>query len=523
MGVPRRGADGMCRPPRTTMETPLPGVRTHILSSPPPRGCRWLALGLAALVLAGCSQGGIAAPGARKLTLTPCRLEGLASQALCGTYEVYEDRAAKTGRKIPLRVVVVPALASQAEPDPLVLLAGGPGQAATRVQVLLALERIRRKRDIVLVDQRGTGDSNPLECEPHPLEEGLAARFGDSGAVEKLRRCREGWAADVRHYTTPHAMDDLDEVRAALGYDKVNLWGVSYGTRAALVYMRQHPERVRTAILDGVAPMSLYLPLNAPRDGQRALESLLAHCEKDAACAKAYPDLRPRTEALLARLAAEPARVRVPHPRTGVPEELVLSRRAFLSELFGHLYSPEIASLVPLMLDRATRGEWAPFVALSVGLSESSGRTVSHGLYYAVVCAEDAPFFDAAAVEREAKGTWFGPDMGREVLDVCQGWPRATLPSGYREPVVSDVPTLLLSGALDPVTPPAWAEDAKRTLRHSLHVVVPGVGHNTLGADCARSLMVDLLTRGSVEGLTPSCGPSLTRPPFFTSFAGPVP
>jgi pimeloyl-ACP methyl ester carboxylesterase len=206
-----------------------------------------------------------------------------------------------------------------------------------------------------------------------------------------------------------------------------------------------------------------------------------------------------------------------------VPEELVLSRRAFLSELFGHLYSPEIASLVPLMLDRATRGEWAPFVALSVGLSESSGRTVSHGLYYAVVCAEDAPFFDAAAVEREAKGTWFGPDMGREVLDVCQGWPRATLPSGYREPVVSDVPTLLLSGALDPVTPPAWAEDAKRTLRHSLHVVVPGVGHNTLGADCARSLMVDLLTRGSVEGLTPSCGPSLTRPPFFTSFAGPVP
>lgn len=507
----------------------MPGARTHIPSlSPPCRGgwC-WLAPVLGALVvlaLAGCSRGG--APGAegRKLALKPCRLEGVASQAMCGTYEVFEARAAKAGRKLSLRVVVVPALAAQAEPDPLVLLAGGPGQAASRVsQVLLALERIRRKRDIVLVDQRGTGDSHPLECEPHPLGESLAARFEERGAVEKVRRCREGWDADVRHYTTPDAMEDLDEVRAALGYDKVNLWGVSYGTRAALVYMRQHPDRVRTAILDGVAPMSLYLPLNAPRDGQHALDLLLAHCEKDAACAKAYPDLRARTEALLAKLEAEPARVRVPHPLTGVPEDAVLSRSAFVSELFSQLYNPEMASLVPLMLDRAARGDWAPFVALSVGQSEAAGHTVSHGLYYAVVCAEDAPFYDAAAVEREAKGTWFGPAMGLETLAICADWPKASLPAGYREPVTSDVPTLLLSGELDPVTPPAWAEEAKRTLRHSLHVVVPGVGHNTVGADCARTLMHDLLTRGSVEGLTPSCGPSLTRPPFFTSFAGPVP
>lgn len=503
----------------------MPGVRTHIPSHPSAGRPRWgpLALGLLTLALAACTQGGPSASGGRKLALTPCRLEGLATQAQCGTYEVYEDRAAKAGRKLPLRVVVVPALASQPEPDPLVLLAGGPGQAASRVRVLMALERIRRKRDIVLVDQRGTGDSHPLECEPHPLEAGLAERFVDTGTVEKVRACREKWAADVRHYTTPIAMDDLDEVRAALGYDKVNLWGVSYGTRAALVYMRQHPERVRTAILDGVAPMSLYLPLNAPRDGQQALEKLLVHCEKDAACAKAYPDLRPRTEALLAKLAAQAASVRVPHPRTGVPEDLVLSRRAFLSELFSLLYSPEVASLVPLMLDRAARDDWAPFVALSVGLSEGQRRTVSHGLYYAVVCSEDAPFFDRAAVEREAKGSWFGPDMGRETLAVCEGWPRATLPQGYREPVASNVPTLLLSGELDPVTPPAWAEEAKRTLSRSLHVVVPGVGHNTLGADCARSLMAELLERGGVEGLTPSCGPSLARPPFFTSFAGPVP
>ncbi len=508
---------------RTQMEAPLSGVRAHISSHRPP----WralLALGLLAAASVSCSKSSQDPAERRTLSLKPCRLEGLATQAQCGTYEVFEDRVARTGRKIPLRVVVVPALAAQPQPDPLVLLAGGPGQAASRsTQVLMAVERIRRKRDIVLVDQRGTGDSNPLNCKTDAPEEGLSARLEEGKAAEEVRKCREGWDADVRHYTTPVAMDDLDEVRQALGYEKLNLWGVSYGTRAALVYMRQHPERVRTAILDGVAPMGLYLPLFAPRDAQQALDRLLANCEADAACTQAYPNLRSRTEALLTTLETTPARTQVAHPRTGVLEEVVLSRRAFLAQLFAQLYSPEMSSLVPLMLDRATQGDWSPFVALSVGLTENLGRTVSHGLYFAVVCAEDAPFYDEAALVRESQGTWFGPTMGREVLSVCADWPRGSLPQGYREPVVSSVPTLLLSGELDPVTPPAWAEEAKRTLSNSLHVVVPGVGHNTIGADCARTLMLDLLTQGSVEGLSSACGTTLSRPPFFTSFAGPVP
>ncbi|MFY2559643.1 alpha/beta hydrolase [Corallococcus terminator] len=485
---------------------------------------RALALGLLGLVLVSCNRGGASAAERPRLVLKPCRLEGLAPQAQCGTYEVFEDRAAKSGRKLSLRVVVVPALAAQPQPDPLVFLAGGPGQAATRTaQMLLAVERIRRHRDIVLVDQRGTGDSSPLDCELHEEGEGLSARFEEGDAPRRLRECRERWNADVRQYTTPIAMEDLDEVRAALGYEKLNLWGVSYGTRAALVYMRQFPERVRTAILDGVAPMGLYLPLYMPRDGQRALELLLSHCEQDAVCEKTFPKLRSRTEALLAKLAEAPARVKVPHPLTGVPEDIVLSQQAFLGALFTQLYSAEGASLVPLMLDRVTRDDWAPFVALSVGSGDTLERTLSRGLQFAVICAEDTPFLTKEAVEREAKGTWFGARMGLEMMAVCEGWPRATLPPGYRDAVVSDVPTLLLSGELDPVTPPAWGEEAKRTLKHGLHVVVPGVGHNALVADCARSLMVDLVAKGSVEGLNPSCGGSLSRPPFFTSFAGPVP
>ncbi|CAM3623676.1 alpha/beta hydrolase [Corallococcus soli] len=514
------------------------GIFSHPLATSPgvpagrPRG-PWAPLALAVLALAACSRSseGAAPAGAgavanpeRRMALKPCRLDGVAAQTLCGTLEVFEDRAAAKGRKLSLRVVVVPALASQPKADPLFFLAGGPGQAASRTRILPALERIRRQRDIVFVDQRGTGDSHPLDCDAlNPSRVSLAERFADRDDADVLPRCRKGWDADERLYTTSIAMDDLDDVRAALGYGQVNLWGVSYGTRAALVYMRQHPERVRTAILDGVAPMGQYLPLYAARDGQRALDLLLEACAKDAVCATAYPDLRARTEALLARLEASPAKVRLPHPRTGVTEDFVLTRHVFLSELFSLLYSPEVASLVPLMLDRAAKDDWTSFVALSLGLTDEVARTTSRGMFLAVVCAEDAPFFTEADAEREAKGTWFGPRMALEVKKACARWPGSTVPKAFREPVVSAIPTLLLSGELDPVTPPAWGEEAKRTLSRSLHVVVPGLGHNTVGADCARSLMAEVLTRGGVEGLSPDCGKGLKRPPFFTSFAGPVP
>ncbi len=505
--------------PAPYRETHLAGAHTHIRSI-----LRRLAWVLGLVALAACSRGG-SSPQARTLKLQPCQLEGLAPQAQCGTLEVFENRETKTGRKLSLRVAVVPALAAQPQPDPLVFLAGGPGQAATRLgAVLRAVEPIRRHRDIVLVDMRGTGDSSPLDCEFLPKDAGLADYFSeDDDLAPRIRACRERWDADVRQYTTPIAMADLDEVRAALGYEKLNLWGGSYGTRAALVYMRQYPERVRTAILDGVAPMGLYLPLYMPRDAQRSLELLLAHCEKDAACEKNFPRLRTRTEALLEKLSQEPARVRVAHPRTGVPEDIVLTRQAFVGALFGLLYSAEDSSMVPLMLDRVTQGDWAPFVALNVGRGERMEKVMSRGLQMAVVCAEDVPFLDTAAVEREAKGTWFGAGMGLEMMKACEGWPKATVPAGFRDAVVSDVPTLLLSGELDPVTPPAWAEEAKRTLKNSLHVQVPGVGHNTLGVDCVRKLMVDLVANGRVDTLKPSCGAGLERPPFFTSFAGPVP
>jgi pimeloyl-ACP methyl ester carboxylesterase len=479
---------------------------------------------LAALAVAGCTKGNASQP-ARKVDLQPCRVEGVPWPAKCGTYEVFENRATRQGRKIPLRVVVVPALAPSPEPEPLVFLAGGPGQAASQTSTLQTVERVHRNRDILLVDQRGTGKSNGLKCDFHRTPGApLSALFDDTYPEEDIRKCLASYGdTDVRLYTTPIAMDDLDEVREALGYEKLNLWGVSYGTRAALVYMRQHPERVRTAILDGVAPLSLYLPLYVPRDGQRALELAFAHCDKDPACAKAYPDLRVRVEALLERLKKEPARARVAHPLTGVPEDLTLSYSTFTGALQGQLYMPELAALLPLVMDRATRDDWGPFVALSYAISSGMEKTMSQGMFLSIVCAEDVPFFNEETVARESAGTWLGGNGARNLMKACAAWPRGSVPEGYRQPVTSSVPTLLLSGELDPVTPPSWAEDARQTLSRSLHVVVPGVGHNTFGIGCVRTLMADFLAQGSVEGLKSTCGEGLARPPFITSFAGSVP
>ena len=473
--------------------------------------------------LAGCSKVG-AAPSAPKVALSPCRVEGIPWQAKCGTYEVFENRETKQGRKIALRVVVVPALAPNPAPEPLVLLAGGPGQAASETNALSAVERIHRGRDILLVDQRGTGASNPLDCHFHPPDAPLSDVFEATYREEEVRKCLASYGdTDPRLYTTPIAMDDLDEVREALGYEKLNLWGISYGTRAALVYMRQHPERVRTATLDGVAPLSLYLPLYIARDGQRALELAFSHCEKDAACAKAYPELRSRVEALVERLKQAPAQARVAHPLTGVPEDVKLGYTGFMSALQGQLYMPELAALLPLVLDRATRDDWGPFVALSHGIMSGMEKSLSQGMFFSVTCAEDAPFMTEADAAREARGTWFGDTATTNLLSACKVWPKGTVPQGYRQPVTSSVPTLLLSGELDPVTPPSWAEDARRTLSRSLHVVVPGVGHNTMNVGCVRTLMADFIAAGDVADLKPTCGEGMARPPFITSFAGSVP
>lgn len=455
------------------------------------------------------------------MTLSPCRLEsGLAAK--CGTFEVFENR--RDGRKLSLSVSVLPALSSRPLPDPLVLLAGGPGQAASDIAptFAVALNKLRRDRDIVVLDQRGTGGSHPLICDFDEPGSSLADRLRTDPDEAKIAACVDalGADADLRFYGTEIAIDDLDDVRKALGYRRINLWGGSYGTRVALAYLRKYPEAVRSAVLDGVAPMSLVLPMYAPQDMDRALSLLFAQCRDDEACAKKWPGLEEEFKALLESL---PQTTTLPDPLTGDISEVTITREAFVRVIGGLLYQAEATSLIPLTIARAAQKDFRPFVGQAEYLRTSSKGLVANGLYYSVVCTEDRPLFDEASLAEAAKGTFLGAGHADELLRVCNHLPRGEVSAGFRNPVSSDVPVLLLSGELDPVTPPRWAEDASQTLSRSMHVTFSGTGHGTLGSGCARDLVETFVAAGTVDGLESKCAQEGLRPPFFLTSAGPAP
>jgi pimeloyl-ACP methyl ester carboxylesterase len=380
---------------------------------------------------------------------------------------------------------------------------------------------VQRKRDIVLVDQRGTGKSNPLNCrsETDSLSE---LTESDEVALDRLRKCLEEYDADVRLYTTPIAMDDLDDVRAHLGYERINLYGGSYGTRAALVYVRQHGDRVRSMILDGVAPTDMRLPLFAARDAQRALDKLMTDCEAEAACGAAHPGLAARVRALLQRLDANPPRVRIVHPRTGVAEDVVVEARIVASVLFGALYSPLTASLVPTLLARAEQNDFQSLFALAFA-NEDASDNMSLGMQLSVICSEDATRVTPADLAREGAGTIFGGYLLRAQVKACEMWPRGSVDASYYDPIVSEVPALILSGEVDPVTPPGWGDAVTKHLKNARHVAVPATGHGVIGTPCGQRLVQAFIERGTSADLDTSCADNVRRPPFFLTPAGPDP
>lgn len=441
--------------------------------------------------------------------------------AYCGTVEVWENREAQTGRRISLKVVVLPGARRSANPDPLFFLTGGPGQAATREasNIQQNFRPVLGDRDIVLVDQRGTGASNSLACEP---EEGELPGTDVDGMLRMLRGCMKRWDADLRLYTTPIAMDDLNQVRESLGYRRINLYGGSYGTRAAIVYVRRHPTTVRSVVLDSVVPPSMILPLHFPRDGQRALDRLTAACADDPGCAQAFPNLADRFEQLLARLDRNPERVTLTHPRTGEPEQVTLDRLLVSGIVIGALYLPETAALLPLAIYRAADGDYTTLLALSsAGVSAIEG--ISLGMRYSVLCAEDAPRVNDETLERATQGTFAGAGLVRTFLKPCDFWPRGKVGDDYYAPFASEAPTLILSGEFDPVTPPVWGEQIASQWRNTRHVVVPGVAHGVGTRGCMMRVVRRFLNEANPRTVDPSCAQTLRRKPFFLSYAGPVP
>ncbi len=508
--------------------------RVQNLSDPPryprarcPAREGWLALVF--VLLAACSSEA-PVPTLPRLALEPCPPADNIEDGLCGTWEVFEDRDAQTGRRIGLRVVVLPALSTDIAPDPLFILAGGPGQAASELTDIIRVpfRQVNRERDLVFVDQRGTGGSNPLTCEigeDAPDDTLLLDPMSDeilrAHVVEQVEACVAALDADPRLYTTPLAMDDLDDVRAALGYETINLWGGSYGTRAGLVYLRRHPDRVRTAILDGLAPVAIKLPLYMGMDAARALDLLLQDCAADAGCHAAYPELGAALQTLLDTLEQGPVRHTLAHPRTGRPTDIVVSRTSLASSVRAPLYSPDLAVVLPLAISRAAAGDYGPLSAMGVGFAGDA--SLYTGMFLSVVCSEDVPRITTEDRALAAAEPLFGTSLLDSFEALCGAWPQGTLPDGYDAPIASDRPVLLLSGLLDPVTPPRWAESVRGSLTNATHITVPGVGHGTMGAGCVPDLMAEFIDQGSAATLDVACVERIERPRFFDSTLGPGP
>lgn len=457
-----------------------------------------------------------------KVALGPCEQPGAPEGARCGTLEVYESRETRTGRRIPLSILVLPATGQERRPEALVHLAGGPGDSSVRAVGWVAEEfaATREHRDLLFVDQRGTGGSHPLHFEAYDPAGGLQAYLGDFLPAAAVRRGRAELekVADLTKYTTSVAADDLDEVRAALGYDRLDLFGASYGTRLALEYARRHPDRTRTLILAGVNSPSDLLPLPQPRSAQQAIDGLARQCASDPGCHRAFPGFRAEFDAVLERLAGQPAETPVLDPRTGEVTEVRLSRAVAAEAIRYMMYSPTTAAQVPALVHAAAQGDLTPLAEMALfGRMQIVSGTGGLGTFLSVLCSEDIPWIRPEEMGQAAAGSYWGTTRYEQLRAACQDWPRAPVPAAFTRPVVSDVPALLLNGELDPATGPDMARRAAGHLRRSLVVVVPEGSHwfdGMTNAGCVGKLMTSFVEKGSVEGLDAGCAATIRRTPF---------
>ena len=487
------------------------------------RRLRWLAA--AAATVAGLGGGAAVVRAADALPggLRECHIAGFANGVLCGSVKRPLDPEHAERGSLEIHYVVVPALARRKLADPVFFLAGGPGQSAIALapQAMGLFGRLNNRRDIVFVDQRGTGRSAPLVCdEMNRLS--LADQASPARQAELLQACRERLATlpyvkspdGLRNFTTTIAMADLDAVRQQLGADRIDLVGASYGTRAALEYLRLYPTRVRRVMLDGVAPPDMALPASFSTDGQAALDAVFAACDAEPACRQRHPQLRAHWQGLLKSL---PREVTMPNALTGLEERLSLTRSMLLQSVRAPLYVPSLAAALPQAIDDAAAGRWQALAGLASLLNTRKGKdALAMGMHFSVVCAEDLP---RLAASTDAPGKDFGDDSAALYRDVCKTWPRGEVPPAFYSVPTSPAPVLLLSGGIDPATPPRHSERVAKALGpNAVQVVVPNAGHGLMSIGCVRDLIyrfIDAEEASDALKVDASCVTSIPRPQAF--------
>jgi pimeloyl-ACP methyl ester carboxylesterase len=493
----------------------------------------WPALLFAAMWPLGLNPAAAAEP--TTLPLHECRIEHPlhlnSITARCGTFSVPLDRDHPDAGRIDLNVAVVPALNRRSEAAPMFLLAGGPGQGAvqTYVTVAGAFARINRNHTIVLLDQRGTGKSSPQSCEypetwEQPTDPFPALRQATSACLNKLGQ-------NVRFYTTSIAVRDLEEVRAALGYPQIDLYGGSYGTRVAEQYMRRYPDRAHAVILDGVLYPEAIIGPDMSRDADHALSLIVARCQHSAECNTAYPELAQDLSALLRQFGARQIPIELDDPDSGLPRQIQFNHNFLAGGLRLLSYSSMGAALLPTLIHQGARsladdaqGTLAPLAAQTIMTTRQVNDMLANGMQYSVICSEDVPFYSAANIDRAAlERTYLGTQLVDVFQEICKLWPKGPVDSDLHDALRSDVPTLLLSGEADPVTPPAAAEHLARSLTRRRHLVLSGEGHGQLASSCVPRLMAAFLDTADPDKLDSSCLEKHSAEPFFVSTAGPAP
>jgi pimeloyl-ACP methyl ester carboxylesterase len=452
-----------------------------------------------------------AAQDKRSILLAPCRFADLTRAARCGTLSVPENPDKPGGRRLSISVAVIPAANAAARADPIVVLQGGPGEDAIGSAGFFAqrFAPLLDDRDLLLVDQRGTGKSGALPCTLYSAGD-PAASMRDVFPIAAVKRCarRLKARADLTQYTYDRFASDLEQARRGLGYGALNLYAGSYGTRAAQVYIRSFPASVRTAYLGSAVPLDAANPLPFAKTAQAALDMLFSACTADAACRAAYPQLREEFRAIMRKLDSDAVSAELP----ARARDANLDRGRVAEWMRSKLYRPKSATMLPWMIHRAYAGDWSALVKDLLSDAHDGNSALSFGLFFSITCSEDVAFIHQQDIATETQGTFLGDYRVKQQQAACKEWPTRTLPKDYRAPITSAVPTLFVSGDADGGTPLWYADHVAAGFSNRIQIIVKGQGH-TEWSDCLARLYQQLVRGGAVSGLNPSC-PDVPRPPF---------
>jgi len=487
-----------------------------------------LSRSLASLALTGALLASAAAAGAQTPTFQPRPCDPPLEGARCGTVRVPENRAAP-GRMLALNVIVIPARSATPAREAVTFFGGGPGQAIAQGARWAAeeYEAVLDERDLLFVDQRGTGGSAPLQCALRDTAN-PQSYLDDFLPPAAVARCRQELArnADLSRYGFEALAHDIEAVRVALGYEKLDLNGGSYGTRAAMGYLRMYPQNVRSAMLLGLVPPGFLQPESYARDTDAALAGVLRECRADPACNAAFPDVEREAREVVRRLERTPGVAEILDPQTGRRVRLSVSRGTYAETIRRMMYNAPAARSVPYVIHRAYEGDFRPVARTALRDRRGMQQGSWWGLFLSITCSEDVPFIDQAAAAAENATTMLGDYRVRQQAEACRGWPTYPVPAEFHQPFRSDVPVLLISGELDPVTPPRWGERAAAMFPNGLHFVVPHAAHGyggMQGTACIDSLTMRFYRQASVRGLDPApCLAGVRPPPFVTQVPEPI-